>query len=170
MDDQNPFEVTPQSVGGGVARSPDGEPVQVSSRSVELLTQTRPWVMFIAVLLIIGGVLMGLMGIGLMLMAALSTNRLPGFEGPMGAAMGAFYLFLALIYFLPARWMFTFCSRVRDLESTEQAVQLEDALEALRNFWRLIGYICIAFMALYAIALLAMCAGVGFMAVGMQGR
>ena len=117
----------------------------VSPRTVELLRQTRPWVLLISVLMFI---VAGLMFIGGLLVAGLG---LLGGRGAVGfaAIFGVVYVLGGLLYFFPALFLGRYASRIGTLTMTRRADTLEGALEAQKSFWKFLGIATLVVIGLY---------------------
>ena len=112
---------------------------------IELLGQTRPWVMFIAIL---GFILSGLTIIGGLFAAVVLIAM-----GGAGMAEGAVilvYPVLGVVYYFPSRFLFRFAQRIRDLRYSHNVADLEAALAAQKSFWKFCGIFLAFVIALYA--------------------
>ena len=127
----------------------DGAP---SARAIDALRRTRPWTMFISILGFIGA---GIMGLGAIAMAVGGVVG-AGFGGAEGAAMvlgmSALYAVLAVVYVVISVSLFKYARAIGALVQTGRGPELEDALEAQRGFWKLMGIVIIVMMALMMIA------------------
>jgi hypothetical protein len=147
-----PYYAEPAAVlpyqGGGV-------PVGISARTMELLRQTRPWVLFISIL---GFILAGLMVIG-----GLGVFAMEMMSGGTGvpAWLGMAYIAFAAVYLFPSLYLCRYGMRIGSLLARGQVEDLERALESQKSFWRLSGIIVIAVIVVY-IAVVAIAVGVGF--------
>lgn len=137
--DPSPAAVIPYQ-GGGV-------PVGVSARTMDLLRQTRPWVLFLSILGFILAGLMVLVGVGL------SGVGLMARGGGMPGWIGLVYIVMAALYFFPALYLWRYGSRIGSLVARGQLEDLEGAIEAQKTFWRLSGIIVIAGIVLYFVAI-----------------
>src|SRR5688572_21889694 len=119
----SPSPVLPY-LGGGV-------PVGITPRTVELLRQTRPWVMFFGVL---GFVAAGLYALGgVWMMAATGLNARSSVPG----TVGLLYVLVAGVFFFPALMLWRYWSRIGDMMVRGHVQDLEAALEAQKGYWRL---------------------------------
>ena len=124
-----------------------GVPVGVSAYTMEMLRQTRPWVLFFSVL---GFLLTGLVlfaGVAAMVMGATSGNS----GVPVG--IGLVYIVLSTIYLFPSLYLWRYGSRIAGLVAGGRVEDLERALEAQKSFWRLTGIIMIVGIALYLLVI-----------------
>lgn len=135
-----PAHVIPYQGGGGT-------PVGVTARTVELLRETRPWVMFFGILGFIGAGLYALGGIALALMGmARSGSGVP-------AVMGLLYFVVAAVFFFPALFLWRYGSRIGSLVVRRSVHELEGALEAQKAYWRLSGIIAITFVVIMVVVI-----------------
>jgi ABC-type multidrug transport system fused ATPase/permease subunit len=128
MSNDNPFEVSSDSYGDRSEADRDASSAEVSSRTIELLNQTRPWVQLIGVLMWIGVVFMALATIFLV-GASLMGGGVAG-----GLIIGAVYGFMTFVYWFMAKSLTGYAKRINALSASESLRDLEDALEAQKNF------------------------------------
>ncbi|MGH7135769.1 MAG: hypothetical protein ACREHD_08520 [Pirellulales bacterium] len=123
---------------------------------IELLAQTRPWVMFIAIL---GFISSGLMILGGLFAAVVLVAM--GGAGVLEAAVILVYPVLGVVYYFPSQFLVRFAQRIRDLRHSHNVADLEAALAAQKSFWKFCGIFLAFVIALYAgILVVAMIAGV----------
>ena len=131
----------PQAYGGyGAAPSP---------QSIQLFTQTKPWVTLFAVL--------GSIWPAALLLLGLMTAFAGASTGALGAGMGAGLMLAAIgaIYFLPAWRLWQYSSAIGKLRFTPSQQALDSAIDRQRCFWKTVGLITlIAFGLAIALALL----------------
>lgn len=131
------------------AMAPIAGPGQVTEIAVDMLRQTRPWVMFLSILTFLasaGILLLGLMMIGVGLMAAGS-----GPEKGVQAAIGAVYLPMSALYIYPAIKMWSYGSAIGRLVASRANEDLEAALRQQKSFWKFSGIAAIVMIALYVL-------------------
>lgn len=153
MANDNPFafQSSPQDIPLGA------EVATVTTRTLEAASLMRPWISFFSVLLWIGVVLFALGFVGLIFGILLGGM---GFEGVI---MIVAYGLLAVFYVYFARKLGACSRNLRNLGDTGQVVYLEDALFAMKDFWRIAGIMTILFICLYVVALVLMVGGIMFM-------
>jgi hypothetical protein len=144
--------------------SPLGGPA-VSDLAVELLRQTRPWILFLAILALLGCVGMFLMG-ALMIGVGLIG---PGHSstGGVQVAMGAVYLPMGGLYLYPAIKMLGFAGAIARLTASHAMPDLEDALKHQKSFWKFSGIAAIAIIGLYIVVIIA---AVGYGVASTMGK
>lgn len=134
--------------------------IEISEGIIEALRGTRGWVLFIAILLVIGA-LGGLCGGGFMLLggfASLAGGAGAG-EGGLLVGMSFFYIFFAAIYALPAWWLIRYFSTLGDAVAYQDTFNVERALFAQRTFWRGTGILIILMLLLYFVFIGVMVVG-----------
>lgn len=161
MSGDNPFEVSSDGYGDRSGYDRGVVTAEVSTRTIELLNQTRPWVSLIGILAWIGTALLVIVILGSAGMALAA-----GQPGMMLIAV--MYVIMALIYGYIAKSLTGYAKRISRLNISERVEDLEDALEAQKNFWKAIGIITLLVILMYVGLLLLAFAGVAFL--GNLGR
>lgn len=111
---------------------------------VNSLRKTRPWVMLMAVLGIIGAVFMVIAAIPMFLMGMGSMPELAGAGlGGMGIGMGIVYLVIGVIYFMASLYLLRYASAIKRAVSSLATVDLEAALGQQASFWKLVGILTV---------------------------
>jgi len=121
----------------------DASFAEVSRRTVEMLSQTRPWVRLIGVLLWIGVVFL-VLGALFMVIAGVAAQG-----AVIAVGLGLVYGVTAIIYGYFAKLLTAYAACISSLEASETVDDLEAALEVQKNFWRLAGIITVAFLLIY---------------------
>jgi len=135
--------------------SPGQGVVMASERSLELLRQTRPWVRFISVLLLIVGALYAVFGvIGFVGAMATSSRNAPYMGGQMVAVA-----VVSIVYLSAAFYLGKYGTKIRDLLNHRRSEDLEAALDAQRSFWRLVGIMMIVGLGLVVVLVLVIAIG-----------
>jgi hypothetical protein len=122
-------------------------PGAVSELAVDLLRQTRPWVMFLSILAFIGSALMlllGLMMVGIGMMAAAS-----GPEKAIQSLVGLVYLPMGALYIYPGIKMWAYGSAIGRLVTSRTTEDLEAALRQQKSFWKFSGIAAIVLIGIY---------------------
>jgi hypothetical protein len=124
--------------------------IEISEGIIDALRGTRGWVLFIAILLVLGAVAM-VCGGGFMMLGGVAgvAGGAGGAEGAMILGMAVFYIIFAAFYALPAWWLFRYFSAIGDAVAYQDTASVEKALLAQRSFWRGIGVMIILFLLLY---------------------
>jgi hypothetical protein len=119
--------------------------VFASSRAIDMLRGTKPWVRFLSIFAFVIGGLMIVGGASMSLM--LSRGGGPGIRSAIIG--GGAYLVFGLIAIVFGLYLFRFASSIAALLVTNHSEHLEKALEAQRSFWRLAGIMTIVLLVLY---------------------
>mgnify|MGYP000961459785 CR=1 FL=1 len=139
--------------------APDARPampgeVALSDRGRKFLSQTRPWVRFMSVMIFAGAVFMILGGV-MVAVVGLSRNTVPdgGFAGlPFGnfLYLGLLYVALALLYVGPGVCLSRFAAAIKKLEAAPASEALEKVLKSQRSFWRYVGILAVVSLVVLA--------------------
>lgn len=124
----------------------------ITRNMIESLVKTRPWVLLIGIVMIVGCVFMVF---GALAMFALGNLAGFGAEGlgPMaGAGVGAAYLVLAVLYFFPALYLLRYAGAIKRIGPANPAA-MEEALARQASFWRLVGILTAVLIGLYVVAI-----------------
>ena len=94
--------------------------------TIDVLRQTKPWVMFVSVLGFLGSALCALAGVGMMVIGAFGGMgaHTPAFPA---LALGAIYLPLALLYIYPSMKLWSYGSAIGRLVANRSSEDLEAA-------------------------------------------
>lgn len=127
---------------------------EVSERTVQLLHQTKPWVIFLSVLGFLGSGIMLLASVGMFLVGAfLPTNGNAPF--PMGL-LGLVYLPLAAFYVYPAKKLWGYGSAISRLSLSRSSADLETAIAEQKSFWKFVGIAVVVMFGLYLLLFVGM--------------
>ena len=132
----------------------------ISELALDMLRQTRPWVIFLGVLFF---VVSGLMFIVSIAMMGLGLAASAAMKSPMTGALGLVYLPFALIYIYPALKMVKYGSAIGRLVDSRSSTDLEDALAQQKSLWKFSGISAIVMIVLY-ILIIVVAVGVGMTA------
>jgi hypothetical protein len=135
---------------------------EVSETTVELLRQTRPWVMLLSIFAFVGSGLMAVVGLCLGAWAMFA-------QGAKGqAAIGLIYVPLALFYIYPGIKLWGYSSAIARLMASRSIADLEDALGQQKSFWKFSGIASVVVLGLYAIAFVVLIAVGALAAAGLS--
>jgi hypothetical protein len=138
-------------------------PGAVTEMAVEMLRQTRPWVMFLSVLSFIAAAFMAIGGLFAMIAGALASSSSSMSSGPSPALFGLIYLPLAGIYIYPAIKLWAYGAAIGRLVASRSPAELEAALLHQKSFWKFSGIAAIVMLVFYVIFFFVMIA-IGFTA------
>lgn len=122
--------------------------------AAHMLRQTKPWVRFMSVIMFIGSAFMVLGGA--MMLAAGAA----GAPGVPGAIAGLFYMVLAILYIVPAVFLWRYADRIGAFMLQRTPHTLAHALEAQKSFWKFVGILTLVILCVYAIVLIFVIFGV----------
>ncbi len=149
-------------VQGGTTLSGD-----VAPEVLQPLAQTRPWVMFLAIL---GFIATGLMGIGVVVgLAAAAFPPVVSSSGGVveGILVAGVYYVGVLLYGFLSWYLFSYARGIGRLLASPTVPHLVVALQAQRSFWRLVGIVTLVVVVVYA----SLCVfGVGVGVIGSLTR
>ena len=142
MNPQNPYQ-PPQALDVPYGSfSASGADTAVPPPILEAMRQTRPWVIFLAIL--------GFIGTGLMILGGLVVMAMGGF-GKLPGAFGLIYVVLALIYVAPSLYLFRYGTGIGRLLERGGIDGLTHALVCQKSFWRLVGIMTLVVIGLYVL-------------------
>lgn len=127
--------------------SPGGEGVPVTRRSIELLRETRPWVLTMGVLMFI---VVGLMVFGAIMMFIVAVVGGAGAAG-VGIGIGFVYLLMAALFAAPPVFLVKYASGIRKLTRFKRACDIEEALAAQKSYWKYVTIMTLVVAALYLV-------------------
>jgi predicted membrane channel-forming protein YqfA (hemolysin III family) len=122
---------------------------------VEAMRRTRPWVLFIGVLLFLAAafsVMGGLAAVAGMVLMANARDNLPGV---VVAAMGIFYLVASVIYVFLGVHLLKYSSAIGRLVASGHGQDMEDALQSQHRFWRLCGALALVGLVVALVGIVA---------------
>ena len=127
--------------------------IMFTPRAMDLLRQTKPWVRFLAIMgFIVTGLslVIGLIAGGMVI----SQSGRRGAASPVeGIVMIVVYILISGVYFFLAYFLNQYANKIGRLVATQREDALEAAIAAQKTFWRLLGIIVIAVLALYLLVI-----------------
>ena len=124
----------------------------ITRNMIESLVKTRPWVLLIGIVMIVGCVFMVFGGLAMFALGNIAGFGAEGL-GPMaGAGVGAAYLVLAVLYFFPALYLVRYAGAIKRIGPANPAA-MEEALARQASFWRLVGILTAVLIGLYVVAI-----------------
>jgi hypothetical protein len=134
------------------------QPNAVSDLSVDLLRQTKPWVMLLSVLCFLASGFMIVAGVAMAGMSLVTSGAgFPGFGW-----LGLVYIPFAGLYVYPAVKMWSYSSAIGHLVVSRSPADLESALAQQKSFWKFCGIAAIITIVLYIVFFVGMM-GYGFL-------
>lgn len=147
----NPF-ATPRFGGEAYESSGDG----LTPRAKSALAETRPWVLFFAILGFIG---CGFAALGAVVYT-LGALVAGGFAAGVGLGFGVVMLATAALYGFAAYHLLNYSGSINLYLQTAGAEHLEAALESQKSFWKLVGIVSAVFLGVYIVLLVLAAIGV----------
>lgn len=147
----NPYSAPSGTVAAPGTYSYGSNIAAASPGSIEALRLTRPWVLFLAILGFIGAGFMVLAGLVMMMAGAMAGALAGSKEFP--AWLGLLYFVLAPLYVAPSVKLIKYSSAISKLVASGGVSDLEEALNQQKGFWKLVGIMVIAVIALYVLIL-----------------
>lgn len=136
--------------------------------TIEALRQTRPWVLFLAVIgALFTGILL-LLSLGMLAGGAFAPSTIDqaddsGTQASLAKGMlllgGVLYLFFAALYLYPVVKLFKYAGAIRALALGGAAADLENALRQQKSFWKFTGILVILGIVAYIASLAFVIAG-----------
>lgn len=125
--------------------------VKVTGSMMDSLRLTKPWTKLLAILGFVGTGFMVLLGAGFMIFASVFSQQK---NGPP-AFVGFFYILFAVLYFVPALYLFKYSSSIGSFLKSKSAGDLESALAHQKSFWKFTGIAALIGMVLGILAIAA---------------
>lgn len=157
MNAYQPYAPPGAPAGPPMAPYRDTASAGISELALEMLRQTRPWVIFLGVLCFIGSALMLLVGVGVAIMGLVAASAT---SSPATAFLGFIYIPLGLVYIYPGLKLVKYGSAIGRLVETRASFDLEDALTQQKSMWKFSGISAIVMIVLYILMFVIMI-GVG---------
>ena len=126
----------------------------ITASMLEAMRGTKPWVLLIGIVLVISAVFMLLGTLG---MIAASALGMAGMGPETGALLGvgAMYALMSLIYIMMGIYLFKYSSAIGRLLVSASAVDMEEALDSQRKFWKVAGIITAIMLVMMVIGIIA---------------
>lgn len=139
---EDPYRPPSAALEGG--RGVGWESQAVPEPVVTLLAETRPWVRLMAILIFLGS------GLALILTLVVGLGSTGGGTGAITALP---MLAVALIYLMPALFMWRYAASIRQLQDGGGQAALEAALGHQKSFWKYVGVLAAVMIIVYSIAM-----------------
>jgi hypothetical protein len=153
MDAEQPYRPPEADVSGpaagGVTYGGGGESITPSL--VSALVKTRPWVMLIGVMTMVGCGLLILVGI---FMAFLGMGEMDDELGAgFGLVIAIVYLLMAFLYFFPGLYLLRYGRAIKEVDRVANGDTIESALRHQLAFWRFVGILTLVGVGLYVLVI-----------------
>jgi hypothetical protein len=124
----------------------------ITRNMIDSLVKTRPWVLLIGIVMIVGCVFMVFAGLAMFAIGNIAGLGGEGLGPTAGAGIGAAYLVLAVLYFFPALYLMRYAGAIKRIGPANPAA-MEEALARQASFWRLVGILTVLLIGLYVVAI-----------------
>lgn len=144
MDSQNPYQPPAADPAADAAAQPTSG--GFTPLMVQHLSDTKPWVRLLAVLLFVSAALMALVGGGSALVMSIGStvSESESFvELFAGIALGVIYFIMAIVYIPPALYLHRYANSIEVVKGGGGAKAIETALGHQRSFWRFVGILAL---------------------------
>jgi hypothetical protein len=165
----NPYATPSFDLNTSYARTGQRTESGLTDKTVQMLRQTRPWVIFISVMCFLGAALLLLMGCFMFVTLGLvpQAGPDPSARVGMGVGMAIAYGVMALMYLIPGVLLWQYGSKLGEFVSAPNIHRLDNALESQRSFWRAIGIMTIVVIVIY-VGIIAIALVAGILAASMR--
>ena len=126
----------------------------ITDTMLDAMRGTKPWVLLIGIVLIISAVFMVLGTFGIMMAGTIGKEAL-GTEAGALLGVGAMYAVMSIIYIMMGIYLFKYSSAIGRLLDSSSAVDMEEALNSQRKFWKVAGIITAVMLVLMVLGIIA---------------
>ena len=135
----------------------------VPAATTDALRQTQGWVRFVGVLLLVLGGLAGLFLLGVVVLGMSFLGRKMGSleRGALGFFVMIWLAMLVVMVVIPGVYLNRYATNIGRLAAMGRMVELEQALDVQRGFWKYSGIVMIVFLCFCALAILFALASIG---------
>jgi len=130
----------------------------VTNPMLNALSGTKPWVLLIGILSIIGSVFIFIAAARM-----LAMGSQPGVPGGILIGMAVLYLAMGVVNIVLGIFLVKYSSAIGRLRITREAGDLETALLTQKSFWKLAGIIVLLFLIIMVVGMII---GIGMSARG----
>ncbi len=132
-----------------------GAGLGVTARSQQFLRETRPWVALMSILTFVVAGLMVLAALAMLALGAAVRSAAGGGGAFAGGLVGVVYLVMAVVYIMPALYLWRYRTAIDRVVAGGSTGALEDALMHQRSVWRVVGILTIIMIAFAVIGIIA---------------
>jgi hypothetical protein len=125
--------------------------VKVTDHMIDSLRSTKPWTKLLSILGFVGTGFMILFGVGFMFFTNVFSHQTSGFS----AFVGLIYILFAVLYFVPAFYLFKYSSSLGNFLKSNGPTDLESALSHQKSFWKFMGVVAVIGMVLVVLGIVA---------------
>lgn len=162
---QNAMEANPYSTPAANVYGTSSSGEIVSPGTIAQLAGTKPWVRFIAVIMILGTLFVILAAVGMLVGGSANLAPMGGnsaYSAGMLTGMAVYYTVIAFLMIYPTMKMWKFANAISRLAASHSVVDLDAALTEQRRYWKFTGILMLIGI---CFAVIGVVAGIAF---GMQ--
>ncbi|MBN1798125.1 MAG: hypothetical protein JW822_06095 [Spirochaetales bacterium] len=156
-DKSNPYKAPQSEPSKPEITIPEGE--KYTPLMLEHLKNTRPWVLFLAIVFIVGCAFMVLAGLGMLAGGAMVGANNPAYRElqsrgmPIFIISGLLYIIFAGVYIPIIVFLFRYANSIKGLLTTGLTASIEEALGHQKSFWKYVGILTIVGLAFLVLAI-----------------
>jgi hypothetical protein len=125
----------------------DSQPVALTLRAIDLLSRTRLWVLVMAIVMFLWVAIMAILGVWMMFVLTVPSGRASGST----LTVGFVYIAMAAFLVAPPIYLTRYYAQIGNLKRLRRPVDLENALDAQRAYWKYLGILSLVIVGIYAI-------------------
>jgi hypothetical protein len=125
---------------------------EISAGILEKLGKTRPWVLLIGILLLIGAAFTAVAAISIAVVGTWGGGQ-GGFPTAMGIGVGVAYLIGAILYLFLGIYLLKYSGAIKRSGSSGSSADVAEAIGYQHAFWRLAGILALLMIAFTVVML-----------------
>ena len=126
----------------------------ITDTMIDAMRGTKPWVLLIGIVLIISAVFMILGTLGIIVASTIGMASL-GAEAGAILGIGVVYALMSIIYIMMGIYLFKYSSAIGRLLQSANVIDMEEALDSQRKFWKIVGIITAVMLVLMVLGFIA---------------
>ncbi len=112
----------------------------ITTTMIDAMRGTKPWVLLIGIVLIISAVFMIMGTFGIIIASSIGMASM-GAEAGVFLGVAVMYGVISIIYVMMGVYLFKYSSAIGRLLQSASVINMEDALDSQRKFWKIAGII-----------------------------
>lgn len=150
-DIENPWQ-SPENV--SVPAPPPGAQVVLTGTMLRYLKEAVPWLRFVGIMGFISSGFTAIAGISFTVVGLVTTSIADVFGFFPPGLVGLFYVGLGAVLFFPARFTYSFGSRLRNYQLNNSERELEEAFKNNKSLWKFHGILTIVYLAIIPVSMI----------------
>ena len=126
----------------------------ITETMINHLKAAAPWLRFAGILSYISCGFMVFFGLIIFILPSLMISFSDVFAGGIGMVGGLFYMMFAVICFFPAKFIYSFGSKIRSYVRTNVETDLEEAFRYNKSFWKFVGIMLVISLAFMPVSII----------------